>query len=186
MTRVLPPQEVLLALLRYEADSGLLYWRERPLEWFRDAGKTAIHMHASWNTRFAGKRAFTANSAGHHTGAFFGKLYLSHRIIWKMVYGTEPLVIDHINGDGHDNRIDNLRSVTQATNSRNACIKNTSKTGVNGVSFHKQTGKFRANVTVGGKQFHLGLFKTLDEATAARQLAEKEHGFHKNHGRAAA
>jgi hypothetical protein len=49
-----------------------------------------------------------------------GKQYFAHRIIWKLETGREPEgVIDHINGETSDNRIENLRDVTHTENMRN-------------------------------------------------------------------
>jgi hypothetical protein len=182
----LPTQKILLELLRYDPESGLLYWRSRSLEWFKVVtDQTTINARSRWNARHAEKVAFTSNSRGYYTGSILAKNYFAHRVIWKMVHGVEPKVIDHINGNGLDNRITNLRSVSQSINCRNARTKSNNTSGINGVSLHADTGKFRANLTVDGKQHHLGLFSTVGEAEAARKMAEKKHGFHINHGRAA-
>ena len=81
--------------------------------------------------------------------------------------------IDHINRNKLDNRVENLRVASRAQNNIN---KNTSKkntTGYTGVSFRKNKGDFRAYITVNGKQKHLGLFSSAEEAYKARLEAEK-------------
>lgn len=108
--------------------------------------------------------------------------FLAHRIIWKMVYGLDPDEIDHIDHDRANNRLSNLRSVTRAENMKNRpAYKNS--TGHVGVYWHKATGKWSAEIQNNGERHHLGLFKSLEDAIAARADAEINHGFHPNHGR---
>jgi hypothetical protein len=110
------------------------------------------------------------------------KLYLAHRLAWFMYYGTWPAnQIDHINGDGLDNRICNLRDVTHAENGRNLKLKKNNTTGVCGVSF--QANRYKAEIWFEGKKYHLGRFINLEDAALARAEAEKKFGFHKNHGK---
>jgi len=104
------------------------------------------------------------------------RFYFVHRIIWKMWYGQDPEIIDHINGIGTDNRIENLRSVTMLENARNMALHSRNKTGVSGVV--EENGKWRARL--GNKE--LGRFKTFEEAVEIRKEAEKEAGYHVNHG----
>jgi hypothetical protein len=63
------------------------------------------------------------------------KRYLNHRIIWKMHYGDilEGKQIDHINGNRSDNRIENLRLVTNGQNQLNSVLKSSNKLGIKGV-----------------------------------------------------
>lgn len=123
----LPDQSVLHQILRYEPDTGKLYWRERPLELFTISDtssgrgnrglKTAEQAAAGWNNAYANTEAFTAaNDRGYLRGLIFGQSYKAHRVIYKMVHGEEPDEIDHINMDRSDNRLCNLRSVTHREN----------------------------------------------------------------------
>lgn len=114
-------------------------------------------------------------------GKFMGEQYSAHRIIWKMVHGTDPFHIDHINGDPSDNRISNLRDVTPAENHRNRSMNSNNTSGIIGVS--AKGDKWRAFAWVDNKAFVLGDFPTLPEAAAARQAAEKLLGYHENHGK---
>lgn len=106
------------------------------------------------------------------------KLYFGHRLIWKLLYGEDPIEIDHINGDSLDNRITNLRSVTNDDNRRNMTRDKRNTSGVTGVS--RQKGKWRAQLS---REF-LGLFDTFEKAVAARKEAELTADYHTNHGRA--
>lgn len=166
-------------LLRYEPDTGHLYWLTRPRVFFRSDGE-----HRRWNGRYAGKRAFTLNSYGYRDGMIFRKMYRAHAVAWALHTGEWPDgQIDHINGDRDDNRIDNLRVVTRSENCRNTPLRKNNSSGVMGVS--KLRYRWRAYIRTGEKNVHLGVFNTIEEATAARQAAELTHGYHPNHGRAA-
>lgn len=68
---------------------------------------------------------------------------------------------------------------------RNIGLGKTNKTGVIGVSLkYTRTGRLRysANIMVNYKSINLGIFDTIEEATAARTEAEKLYNFHPNHG----
>lgn len=99
-------------------------------------------------------------------------LILGHRLAWLLHYGEYPpkgLVIDHINRNGFDNRISNLRCVPQALN----CVNRLGKK-YRGVCFCKQTRKWKATASIGNKQVWLGRFATREAALAARIAAEKQ------------
>jgi hypothetical protein len=112
-----------------------------------------------------------------------GKLYQAHRLIWLLVYGEWPRQhIDHIDGNGLNNRIENLRDVSQTENNRNRRNQSNNKTGICGVYWYTRGKKWRAEIKVGGKQIHLGYFTDKAEAAAARKAAEQKYNFHPNHG----
>jgi hypothetical protein len=113
------------------------------------------------------------------------KKYLLHRILVALREGREinGLQVDHIDGNGLNNRSDNLRLVTQQENLKNQKLRSDNDSGYQGVGWHKPRQKWRAYITVDGKLEHLGLFDKLEDAIAARQQAEIKYGFHKNHGR---
>jgi hypothetical protein len=86
--------------------------------------------------------------------------YRMHRCITNAPKGME---VDHINGDGLDNRRSNLRIVTHRQNCQNQQYKKiTSK--YPGVCWHKASDKWAAAISINGKPKHLGLFKTELEA----------------------
>lgn len=180
--RPMPSQKYLRECLDYDPETGGLTWRTRPLHHFKDGAQTARHNCNAWNGGWAGKEAFTATSPnGYVTGGLDRVIYRAHRIIWKLVHGQEPEDIDHINGDRADNRIANLRAVTRRENMRNAALRSNNKSGVVGVS--RARGKWLAQIK-GQRQQFLGYFDTIEEAAAARKSAERDLGFHENHGRA--
>ena len=91
--------------------------------------------------------------------------------------------IDHINGDGTDNRWSNLRSVSSQENSKNQRRRFTNvHSDVMGVRLNKPTNSWVASIRCDGKNVHLGLFKDFNKAVESRKLAEKLLGYHQNHG----
>lgn len=122
-------------------------------------------------------------SQGYLIGNIGSQSYLVHRLIWLYVYGYLPDQVDHIDHDRTNNRISNLREVSNLENHKNCSVSRNSSTGVNGVCIHKPTGKYRAYIMVNKKQIHLGLFDSLDEAKKARENADIQHNFHQNHGK---
>jgi hypothetical protein len=182
----LPAAELLNDILEYNKDTGILTWKYRKLEYF-DIHATYGRMVAYkiWNKRFPGVRAFTTKNKGGYRATIFGKNYLAHRIIWKMVYSEEPRTIDHINGDDSDNRLDNLRSVSPAINSKNCKLSKRNKSGTPGVLWRKKDKLWTATTTLNRKIISLGCYKNKEDAIAARKAANKEYGYHENHGRKA-
>lgn len=180
----LPSPELLRKLLRYEPDTGKLYWRERTPDMFVDGKRSAEWCCKSWNIRFSGKEAFTAFRNGYLYGSIFCRSYSAHRVIWAIYFGEWPLDdIDHINGGRSDNRIKNLRSVARSENMKNKKLPLNNTSGVMGVFWANLEKRWYAQITCDGKLKHLGKFLNKDDAIAARKAAEVKYGFHANHGR---
>ena len=174
----------LRVLFDYSPETGELRWRERAPSWFSAATPWLIDRACrSWNARYAGELAFgKVDQKGYFSGAVLGHQVKAHRIIFAIMTGEWPMgEIDHINGRRSDNRWANLRSVSRAENVKNAKLRRDSTTGVPGVN--ARDGKWRARVGQQGKRRHLGTFSSLSAAIHARKLAEKDAGFHPNHGR---
>ena len=104
-----------------------------------------------------------------------GEKYQGHRIAWALFHKQWPEgLIDHINGIGTDNRIDNLRVCTHAENLQNCRVDKRSTSGVRGVAWIKHRRMWRARICINKKVFYLGLFETIEEASRARRKAEIE------------
>ena len=181
----LPSQEMLKKLLRYEPETGKLFWRERTPDMFVDSDKFPAEVNCSqWNARFAEKEGFTkVDVGGYRRGRVLNIQYQAHRVIWKMIYNEEPEEIDHVEGNRSDNRIHMLRASNCIDNRKNKKRPLTNNSGVIGVAWSKRNRKWRARIKVSKKNYELGFFADFDEAVAARKEAEKKYGFHKNHGR---
>lgn len=103
--------------------------------------------------------------------------YMAHRICWLLHYGQWPsMLLDHQNGNGRDNRISNLRQVTNSQNAKNNRRRNPAS-GHTGVRWHKQGKMWNARIQIDGKEIGLGLYKNIEDAVAARKSAEVKHGF---------
>ena len=125
----------------------------------------------------------TTNSHGYFVVEVDKVLYYAHRIAWMYIYGEFPyLDIDHINGDKVDNRIVNLREACDRTNGRNKKQQSNNKTGVTGVSYEKKSNTWRVNISTNDKRIYVTCYTLLD-AVCVRKNLEREHGYHKNHGR---
>lgn len=178
MKNRLPCQTKLRLLLDYDDNLGVLYWKERGPAWFQN--KTA---HSMWSARCAGRVAFgTPTNQGYQHGKLDGRSFKTHRIIWKLVYGYDPVQIDHINGDRSCNRLDNLRDVSNAENSKNRRVQKNNKSGVPGVVWLKRENRWNARIKVNGQFISLGNFTEASLAAAARKAAERRYGFHENNG----
>ena len=160
-------------LLDYNQETGILNWRRRPREMFRDT-----RMFNTWNTRYAGAEAGAVCNGKYLYINVLGSNILAHRIIWMMIHGEWPNgVIDHINGKKRDNRIENLRDVSGRINSENRQTAQPSKKSELplGVFITKRARKpkFRANIRHEGRQKYLGCYDTPEKAHAAYLQAKR-------------
>ena len=181
----LPSPELLRKLLRYEPDTGKIFWRKRHASMFTDGKQSADHRCAIWNGRYAGKEAFTAlDNNGYNHGQIFARMFRAHRVIWALVHGEWPKdQVDHINGVRDDNRIANLREATDAENKRNQKRRSDNTSGITGVWWIKSLKKWRAEINDATGRKYLGCFAAKADAIAARRAAEADLCYHENHGR---
>lgn len=127
-----------------------------------------------WNGNWAGKVAGSLKP-GEVTVNLDYVEYRAHRLIWKMVHGDPvPDVIDHVDGNPHNNRIENLREADHSQNHANSGLMSNNKSGIVGVRWNDAQKKFVAYICFRRKQMHIGSFATLDEAVEARKAAAKE------------
>jgi len=154
--KTLPKQERLKELFNYNPERGELTWRISK-SFRRPAGQTAGGL----------------NGCGYPTVRVNNKAYLAHRIIWKLVTGEEPDVIDHINRIRNDNRISNLRNCTTADNASNRGISKANSSGIKGVNWKKDKAKWHCQITMKGRAIHLGDYVCPLLAGLRFKVAEK-------------
>lgn len=165
-------QELVQKLINYDPITGTLSWKERGEEMFPNKGTMA-----SWNARCAGMEISFVGGSGYIETSILDVGALGHRLAFLHYHGYLPEMIDHKNRVRTDNRICNLRPSSKSTNSCNSKIRSDNKTGVKGVGMHKQSGKYRARITINRIKYNLGLFDTVDEARIIIEEKRKElHG----------
>jgi hypothetical protein len=100
-----------------------------------------------------------------------GLKFYAHRLAWFIYHGVWPSdMLDHINRNKSDNRIENLREATNAQNQYNSGLPVTNTTGVPGVCWHH--GKYQVSIRVNGTKVYVGRYTTLEGAAKARKDAE--------------
>lgn len=111
------------------------------------------------------------NGSGYGTMSHNGSRVYAHRYAWERVNGTIPdgLFIDHM---CHNRRCCNVEHLRLATNKQNlenraGPQKNNFSSGVRGVTFHKGTRKWVAQMGHDGQSVYVGLYETIAEAEAA-------------------
>jgi hypothetical protein len=173
--------EVCRQLVRYDADAGKLWWKERGMEWFSD-----LRSCASWNSKYAGKEAFWVRTEdGYCKGLLLRRSMRASRVAWAIAFGCWPKgEIDHINGVKTDNRLANLRDVPRAVNARNRGLRRDNRSGYTGVKRDLNSRKWLVTIRGDGRNVYLGSFTKLRDAIAARRHAEIALGYTEGHGKA--
>lgn len=163
-SKALPSPEVLRQLLRYEPETGKLFWREREQDWF--LSKRAC---ASWNSRYAGKEALnTVNTHGYLQGTLLTEKVQAHRVAWAIQCGAFAVCcIDHIDGNRANNKWGNLREATYEQNNQNRKTSSRSKSGTKGVTWNPARKMWQARIGAGGRRMFLGLFSEKSDAARA-------------------
>lgn len=150
-------QDEVRRLFVYEPDTGLLrriVGGRKPYPW-RGVGRDLKY------------KAFTHQ----------GKNYYLHRLVLLYHTGESPEMVDHIDGNPENNRIENLRACTSAQNQYNSARKVTNRSGHKGVVFHPKCPRkpWQAKIAKAGRVFSLGYYPTREEAAAAYALGAAEH-----------
>lgn len=151
-------QILLLQNLTYEPEFGVFRWKKSPAQSVPSGG-VAGRMSSSGYVQIPFKRNY----------------FVAHRLAWLWVYGVEPAgQIDHVNGNRSDNRISNLRDVSQSMNQQNCKLRKDNKSGKKGVTWHPSSCKWQAAISVNGRSKYLGVFQDVEEASQAYLLAAKQ------------
>jgi len=175
--RILPPVEYLRACFSYNQKTGVLKWKNRPQEHF-----ASYEGWVMWNSKNAGNRTGHVHNDGRHVPRFARRVkinriaYWEHRIIWKIMTGAEPGEnLDHADGNPLNNAWTNLRPANHFEQSWNRRLRYDNKFGCRGI--FPRRNKWQAKIFVHGKNKHIGMFDTPEEASAAYENeARKLHG----------
>ena len=120
-------------------------------------------------------KAGTVNNRGYLIITIGGKRYQAHRLIFLFHHGYLPKIIDHINQNKLDNRIENLRVASTKLNRINSKLNSNSTTGRTGVHWHEKSQMYYAKISNDGKVEYLGSFDNIIDAVIARMKAEEEY-----------
>lgn len=140
-------QERLRELMTYDPETGIFTCNIRRTK------------NGKWSRR-GGKPAGTFDkSVGYVQISIDSEKFYAHRLAWFWMKGSWPeRTVDHEDLDGENNRWSNLRRATQAQNGMNRGVSSNNKLGLKGVSLCKSTGRYRADIGIGGKSVNLGRF----------------------------
>jgi hypothetical protein len=181
-------QQYIKECFHYDKNTGDFVWKERPLSHFINKRAYLV-----FNSKMPGKAAGSKDASGTSLTSYCrtqittldGRAsYRLHRLAWLYVYGKDPVnCIDHINGNGLDNRIKNLRTVRHSENNKNSAQRKDNTSGYTGVSYRRDSKVWRAYIAVNGKIINLGTYRDIEGAVSARKKAEIKYKYHENHGR---
>lgn len=185
-------QNYLKKILHYNAVTGVFTWKARSVSMFKP-GKYQLRSCNIWNTKNANKEAGCIWTPKNRKTSYLiiqitlngkKKLYLAHRLAILYTEGHfPPEQVDHIDGNGRNNRRNNLREVSALENNKNMPMQTNNTSGCTGVSWDKATQKWQVQISINGKRIYGGLFTDKNDAIAKRKQMEIEHGYHINHGR---
>lgn len=138
------------------------------------------HLTGVMISKSRGRRGMLAgcvNNAGYRVIRIDKKLYLLHRLAWLFIHGSWPkYIIDHIDGNRLNNRLDNLRDLQKAQNHHNLKgPQKNSTTGFLGVTFNKHRKHFVAQIAINGRGIYIGSFATADAAHQAYLIAKRTY-----------
>lgn len=161
----------------------LTHTRLRELIGYNSETGTLISLSCRGNIA-AGDRIGTINTRGYRQACIDGRMYYEHRLVWLYVFGEWPAdQIDHINGDRADNRVKNLREVSQAQNNANSVSRrNTDQ--LRGAYYIGEKQRWMAQIVSDSRTQYLGYYDTAEEAHEAYQTAANHiHGKYAYHNR---
>ena len=122
----------------------------------------------------AGQEVGTFDRDGYKRTTINRKPYRIHRLIFMMHYGYIPKILDHIDKNPNNNKIENIRIATHSQNNSNRGMHKRNVSGYKGVAFLKDRNLYRAKLVVDKKQVYMKTFKTAEEAYKAYCNASKQ------------
>ena len=159
---ITPTQECLNELFEYR--DGNFYWKKR-----------------TSNRINIGDKAGTLCDRGYIRVFVNGKGYKLHRLIFLMRYGYLPKIIDHIDGNTSNNKVENLREATQSQNLCNTKIRSDNSSGIKNVCWHKYKKQWYVQVQINGKAKSFGCYQDIELAELVAIMAREK--YHKEFAR---
>ena len=138
---------------------GKLYWRKKISQ------KTVVGNEAGTFRKTDGYRQIM----------IYRRVYRTHRLVHLYHHGWTPEIIDHINQNPTDNRIENLRSATRAENAYNCKLRPDNTSGVKGVTWCKNKRKWVARLYANRRCVNLGRFANMQDAIAIVMAARTQY-----------
>ena len=148
----------------FEYRDGVLYWKERP----KNSRKPKGDMEAG-----------TQSGHGYKKVRINKKAFYVHQLVFLMQHGYIPDLIDHIDGDPSNNKIDNLRQANKTENSYNSKMRVDNTSGHKSVVWHKGANKWMVQLQLEKKSKYFGVFDDFDFACLVADEARRlYHGDH--------
>ena len=142
-----------------------------------------LYRKTSISNSYAGNKIGGLNMQGYLRAKINDKTYSLHRLIFLMHHGYLPKLIDHIDGNKLNNKIENLRGATNVENLFNRKAQKNSKSGVKNVCWSKKRNKWVVQLHIDNKCKCFGSFDDLELAElVAQEARNKYHGSFANHG----
>jgi len=167
----------------YNPDTGDIFRKDFLIEECSSEGsyKSLCKMYAG---KVTGYKKYYNNGMRYKVISHKGAHYRAHRVAALLMTKRWPKnIVDHIDGNGFNNKWANLRETTQAKNMRNRRMSTKTKSGVMGVHWNKRSGKWFSKITIDGRQTQIYYGDSFEEAVKSRKKHERELGYHDNHGR---
>jgi hypothetical protein len=130
----------------FEYKDGALYWKN------------------SQRPSLNGKKAGYDNGNGYFKVNINGKQYFNHRIIYLMQHGYIPKLIDHIDGNPTNNKIENLRIASSSENAMNSLRKQKNASGCKNVFYNKNRNKYYVYIKIDNKVNYFGTYDDIELA----------------------
>ena len=155
-------QELLHEIFEYR--DGHLYWKNPKYK----------------NTK-PDRKAGSLKDTGYLRVGLFGKDFRIHRLIYLMFHGNLPKILDHINGNKLDNRIENLRPATVSQNNSNSTKQKRNTSGIKNVYWNKNIKKWTVIIGIDKKLKYFGSYNSIEEASEVAK--QKRNELHKEFAR---
>lgn len=162
--RPMPSRERLDELLHFNPDTGEITWKVN-----RKRGRAG---------NIAGD-IFISRDKKYRRIQIDGFRYLAHRLARFYYYGDQPIEVDHANGNGLDNRKENLRPSNREHNQKNCKMQKNNSSGVIGVRYNKRAKLWIAEYgsnKLRNKHATRKSFKDFFEAVCCRKSWENQYG----------